>query len=201
MQTHSPLSSAASLLRALGKLTGPPAQPQATQPSPNPSAHWPQGGNGHCSRQYPVSLLTGHSERSWSGLPVFCIRMLPARSEEPLAVVRREVRDAARHGVTEQRWARGPANLMKQPRTPASPAQEQSGMMQKEPDIDWEAFILASLPAQVWKPGLVSQGQQLGTRTQKSTFSVHRGMRSHQNRLQPFGRKLRPLPAAAACYL
>ena len=48
-------------------------------------------------------------------------------------------------------------------------------MMQKEPDIDWEAFILASLPAQVWRPGLVSEGQQLGARTQKSNFSVHEG--------------------------
>lgn len=122
---------------------------------------------------WSASLLV--TESSWSGLPAFCIRMLPPHSEEPLAVVRREARDAARHGVTEQRWAEGPVNLMKQPQIPASPAQEQSGMMQKEPDIDWEAVILASLPAQVWKPGLVSLGQQLGTRTQKSTFSVHEG--------------------------
>lgn len=79
-------------------------------------------------------------------------------------------------GSQSQRWAEGLANLMKQPqRGPESPAQEQSGMTQKEPDIDWEAFILASLPEQVWRPGLVSEGQQLGTRTQKSTFSVHEG--------------------------
>lgn len=78
-------------------------------------------------------------------------------------------------GSQSQRWAKGLANLMKHPRTAESPAQEWSGMMQKEPDIDWEAFILASLPAQVWRPGLVSEGQQLGTRTQKSNFSVHEG--------------------------
>ena len=39
----SPLSGLQPHCSELGKLTGPPTQPQATQPSLNPSAHWLQG--------------------------------------------------------------------------------------------------------------------------------------------------------------
>ena len=174
---YSPFSALQPHCSELGKLTGPPTQPQATQPSLNPSAHWPQGRNWHFaldsngSASLPVTLniLGWVRQSSASGRCQHAVRSLLLRWGGRWGT-RPEV------GSQSQRWAEGLANLMKQPqRGPESPAQEQSGMTQKEPDIDWEAFILASLPEQVWRPGLVSEGQQLGTRTQKSTFSVHEG--------------------------